>query len=308
MNDNMLETLPCISRETRSRWLLQRIAILRSNPNFISAAADYAEGIVGIFEGRYMANKVMANTARQVICMSVLALHFGRNDKDRGAVVSSLQQITSTLGVCSPNTTAATIDLLENVGLVTRIQDARDHRNHLILPTERLITSASAIVDVALSAADRMFPLRHYRRLMSASGDFMERYFASSLHSLLNIGTLLSNLRASRLFTTSESGAILLCKLMWMKSSSADDGTVSFPFDEIGHLYGVSRTHIRRLMQKAEAEGLVRLLEGGGRRVEVLPTLMEVFANIVAVHVARVQFNVHLANRDYDLLPMDRCA
>lgn len=308
MNDNMPETLPWISHETRTRWLLQRMSILRGNPNFVPAAADYAQGIVRIFEGKYMANKVMANLARQVICMSVLALHFNRNERHHGAVLSCIQSLTSALGLCSPNTTAATIDLLENIGLVTRVQDESDHRNHLILPTDKLIRGTSAIVGVALVAVDRLFPMRRYRDLVEGAGDFMERYFASSLHSLLNISTLIPNLRGSRLFFTSDSGWMLLCKLMALRQSqdSTNGNTVRFPFDEIGDLYGVSRTHVRRLMKKVEAEGLVRLHSDGGRKIEILPALNEIFENVVAARVAKTQFDLHLANRDYDLLPMDR--
>ena len=310
MNDNIPETLSCISHETRSRWLLQRVANLRSNPNFVPATVEYAQDVVKLFEGHYMANKVMANVARQVICLSVLALHYSQSDGNNGATISCIQHITSALEVCSPNTTAATIDLLENIGLVMRVQGESDHRNHFIQPTERLISGSSNIVRIALSAADKLFPLRQYRQLMEGASDFMERYFASSLHTLLNITTLISDQRGSRLFATSDSGRILLCKLMSLKNSRPliKDNTVSFPFEDIGILYGVSRTHIRRLMKKAETEGLVLLLEDGGRKIKVLPPLVDVFETMVAAHVARAQFDIHLANKDYDLLPIDRRA
>jgi hypothetical protein len=309
-NDSVPETLPSISHETRSKWLLQRVAILRRNPNFGDASADYARGAVRIFEGRYMANKVMANVARQVICMSILALHFTRGNGHHGATISSIQSITSGLKLCSKNTTAATIDLLENIGLVTRVLDESDHRNHLIQPTGKLIFGIKRITGIALSAADRLFPSRHYKQLIEGSDDFIERYFASSLHSLLNVGTMISKLHSSQLFAISDGGGILLCKLMSMKKpdTQAEGSMVSFPYDEIGHLYGVSRTHIRRLMKRAEAEGLVRLLEDGGRKIEILSPLNDIFENMVAAHIARAQFDIHLANKDYDLLPMDRFA
>lgn len=309
MNHSLPETLPCISHETRSRWLLQRIATLRDNPDFGLAAAEYAQGAVRIFEGHYMANKVMANVARRVICMSILALHFNAGAKHHGALISSLQQITSAMGLCSKNTTAATIDFLENVGLVTRIPDESDRRNHLIQPTDRLIAGASKIVGVTFAAADKLFPKNHYLQLMDGA-DFMKKYFASSIHSLMNVGALMYNLRGTQLFSVSDGGRILLCKLMSIKSSqqSGDRHIVSFPFDDIGHLYGFSRTHIRRLMKRAEADGLVRLLEDGGRKVRLLPLLDDIFANMVAAGLARAEFDIHLANREYNLLPIPASA
>ena len=254
-----------------------------------------------------MANKISANIARQVIWMSVLALHYKGNGKHRGAIISCIQDITSAMNVCSPNTTAATIDLLENMGLLTRVRDERDHRNHLIQPTDRLIYGTWKLVGVAISAADKLFPLRNYRKLVQA-GDLMERYFASSLHSLLNVTTLTSKIHGAPLFANSDSGGMLLYKLMSLGNPQhpSDDSRISFPFDEIGHLYGVSRTHIRRLMKKAEAQGFVRLHEEGGRSVEILPPLRDLFENIVAARLARAQFDIHLANEDFHLLPIDR--
>ncbi|MBA8879055.1 hypothetical protein [Phyllobacterium myrsinacearum] len=306
----MPETLPSISHETRSNWLMQRMDILRRNPNFSIAAAEYARGNIGVFEGRYMANKVMANVARRVICMSIMALHFTRSNENHGATISGLQNITSALKLCSKNTTAATIDLLENIGLVTRVPDESDHRHHLIQPTDKLISGTSNIIDIAFTAADKLFPLRNYQRLLKRPDGFMERYFAASLHSLLNVSTLISKIQGSQLFAISDGGGVILCKLMALKYAQpvAEQNIVSLPYDEIGHLYGVSRTHIRRLMQRAEIEGLVHVLEDGGRKIEILPPLDDVFENMVAAHIARVQFDIHLANKDYDLLPIDRYA
>ena len=308
MDGGGIPIIPCARDERRSLWLRQRATILRHNPNFGLATCEYSTGMVRLFEGQYLANKVMANAARQVICMAILALHYNRDRRRSGAAMTCLQRVTSALGLCSKSTTALTVDLLENTGYVTRVPDEVDHRGLLIQPTEQLVSSAGEIVWISLSAADRMFPARQYRAFMQSDGDFPERYFASSLHSLLNIDLSLVDERGSRLFANSDSGTMLLCKLMSLRQSHSDT-MVRFPFDEIANLYGVSRTHIRRLMTSAAAEGLVRLRELGGRWVEILPPLTEIFYKFVASHVAKVQFDVHLANKDYDLLPpVDLCA
>lgn len=307
MDGSAVQISSCGRNEARSLWLRQRVAILRNNPNFCQASFEYAHGIVGVFEGQYMANKVMANAARQVICMAIAAMHYGRDEVHHGASISNLQHVTTELGLCSKSTTAATVNLLENIGHVTRVKDEADHRSHLIEPTGQLVSVLHDIIAVCLSAADRLFPLRRYRALLDSSSGFLERYFATSLHSLFDIEPLIIEDRRSRLFATSDSGEMLLCKLMAGRTER-DQNVVSLPFDEIGHLYGVSRTHIRRLMKKAETEGMVRLMDAGGRHIELLPPLKEVFNNIVASHIAKVQFDIHLANEDYDLLPAELCA
>lgn len=43
------------------------------------------------------------------------------------------------------------------------------------------------------------------------------------------------------------------------------------PYADIGERFGVSRTHVRQMLEAAEEAGLVKLHARGGRRVEILP-------------------------------------
>jgi hypothetical protein len=285
-----------------SHWLLQRTNILRQNPNFTSAAVKYAFGIVRLFEGQYTENKVMANFARQIICLSIVALHFNEKSGKHRSLVTSIQRLTTSLEICSKNTTAATIDLLERVGFVTRTRDQRDHRLYLIQPTPRLMHNVRELVSVSVSAADELYPLRRYPDLLCSTDDFMERYFAASLHSLRNISSLIFHNSGLHIFDMRDSGAILLCKLMTMRCCE-DDNVVSFPFEQVAQLYGVSRTHIRRLILNAESEGLLKIVEDGGQKILLRPALIDIFEHMVAAQIAKAQFDIHVANKDYDLLP-----
>lgn len=301
---------PYPSDDTHRQWLQQRIPILRSNPRFPTVAVDHAANIVKIFEGRYKVNKIMSNMARTVICFAVLALHFGREKGGSGAVVSKIQDITTKTGLCSKNTTAATIHLMEQVGFVTRKQSEDDRRNWQIEPSDILLQYTGSLVETVLASADKLFPYRRYSQLIENAPDFSERYYSSNLRALEALAPLVSNPKAAGIFALSDGGGALLSKLMAGKQSEQylNDGTVSLPFDSVGELFGVSRTHVRRLFKKAEEAGLVLLHENGGRRIEILPALDLLHEEILAAHIARTQFVTHLANEDYDLLPVDQAA
>jgi hypothetical protein len=51
----------------------------------------------------------------------------------------------------------------------------------------------------------------------------------------------------------------------------ADDPPATLAYTEVGDRFGISRTHVRRLLMEAQGAGLVKLHERGGRRVEILP-------------------------------------
>lgn len=287
----------CTSCETGGQWFRQRISDLRCNPDFGATAIDVAASAVQLFEGRYLVNKAMANVARQTVCMAILSSYFGQADKNGGAFLSSIQTLTTAMGVCSKNTAAATVALLERLGLVVRLENHQDRRWLYIQPTEHLVSAARDFHRIFLTTADALFPSRNYRISYDQDQGVQERCFAVGLYSYIALHTSVFNFEHSRVFMGTDGGTILLFKLMSLKGAAwqAGDATVEFPFEEIGSSFGLSRTHIRRLMRKAEAAGFVRLLQRGGRQVRILPPLVDLFENIVAASVVRSQLDMHLA-------------
>jgi hypothetical protein len=287
----------CTGYETGTQWFQQRIRDLSDNPDFAVTAVDFARSIVQLFEGRYLVNKAMANVARQTVCMAILSSYFGQAEKTGGAFLSSIQTLTAAMGVCSKNTTAAIVALLERLGLVVRVENHQDRRWLYIQPTEDLISAARDFHRISLTAADTLFPSRNYGTSFDQDHGIQERCFAAGLYSYIAIHASVLNHPQSQVFMAADGGTVLLLKLMSLKEAArqSDGQIVEFPFDEIGSLFGLSRTHIRRLMRRAEAGGFVQLLQKGGRRVRLLPPLEDLFENIVAAHVARSQLDMHLA-------------
>jgi DNA-binding GntR family transcriptional regulator len=55
------------------------------------------------------------------------------------------------------------------------------------------------------------------------------------------------------------------------------------PYGDLGDRFGVSRTHVRKIVAEAEAAGLVRLHGRGGHRVEILPRFLASYDHGLAV-------------------------
>lgn len=290
----------CDSRETGAQWFRTRISDLRCNPDFAATAVDIARSAVHLFEGRYLVNKAMANVARQTVCMAILSSYFGQAEKNGGAFLSSIQTLTSAMHVCSRNTTAAIVALLDRLGLVVRVENPRDRRWLYIQPTEHLVSAARDFQRIFLDAADRLFPSGVHSAAFDRDEGIQERCFAVGLYSHIALHASVFNSAPSRVFTAADGGTILLLKLLSLTDPGRRSGnpSVAFPFDEVGRAFGLSRTHIRRLMRKAENAGLVRLLQKGGRLVEIRPPLVDLFENVVAAWIVRAQLDMHLAMAD----------
>ena len=60
------------------------------------------------------------------------------------------------------------------------------------------------------------------------------------------------------------------------------DGAAGLTYADIGNRFGVSRTHVRSLLEDAAQQGDVTLSGRGGRLVELNPPLLESFDRFVA--------------------------
>src|SRR5262249_2467897 len=91
--------------------------------------------------------------------------------------------------------------------------------------------------------------------------------------------------------------------LLQAAMANPDGADAAVSYAHIGDRFGISRTHVRRLLTSAEAAGLVRLHARGGQRVEVLPRLWAAADRGMAtgmyvhdmVHVAAVRAHAEAA-------------
>jgi DNA-binding FadR family transcriptional regulator len=65
----------------------------------------------------------------------------------------------------------------------------------------------------------------------------------------------------------------VIAALLQAVMESHDYPHAAVPYAEVGDRFGVSRTHVRKLLVAAEERGLVKLHARGGRRLEILPRL-----------------------------------
>jgi hypothetical protein len=70
---------------------------------------------------------------------------------------------------------------------------------------------------------------------------------------------------------------------------------LALSFADIGARFGVSRTHVRKLLRDAEAQGLVRMTSGPNQLVAAMPALVQTFDRFVAESMAGHDFIYSMA-------------
>jgi hypothetical protein len=109
---------------------------------------------------------------------------------------------------------------------------------------------------------------------------FAQRLVAARLFG--EAASLLSNSADLMLFMTRDSGVMILMKLIQTLNAASGGAGEPMSFANIGKRFGVSRTHVRLILQDAKAADLVRITGPGGRYVELLSRVLEAFDRFIA--------------------------
>ena len=142
-----------------------------------------------------------------------------------------------------------------------------------------------------------MFPDPGYAPIMTRDVAFQLKQRLVS-RDLFALGAkILADNPIVMLFQGRDAGVMILIKMMAMGGEQRSAGPLKISYSDLGDRFGVSRTHVRELLEEAEQMGLVRLIKGSGRFVELLPPVLVAFDRFVADAVSGLDLCYQLALR-----------
>ena len=127
-----------------------------------------------------------------------------------------------------------------------------------------------------------LFPQPGYARIMQRDASFQlaQRLVASGFFA--HGAQIMASNPIVMQFMRRESGITILMKLMQLIGRKGPAAREEIFYSDIGKRFGVSRTHVRKVLQEAEGGGLVRLTKEGAQFVEVAPALVQAFDRFLA--------------------------
>lgn len=117
--------------------------------------------------------------------------------------------------------------------------------------------------------------------------------------SIFGGGRIPEIIPAIRLFMGRDAAYMILLRL-WISDPSGavpPRQPVALPYGEVGKRFGVSRAHVRKIMEAAQAKGYLERQAEGGQAIRVLPPLVELFEECLALQLAYLSHCAGVAAR-----------
>jgi hypothetical protein len=273
------------ARTTPAEW--QRILVLRDHPDFMRGLARYGELIPPYFSDNVILNKVVTEAWRFEILVYMLYLYDTRDPADprSGLIVANLQELCERQQCASRGRVIAILGIMRLGGYLKRSKSAKDSRVVQLEPSPFFVDIVEGWNQRIFQIIDAIVPddnLAEAHQTLPRLGWEMRKRGALGL---LEGWKLLDPFPEVNHFVIRDGGWMLLLTCV-AESLHAGDGKritpVSLDLKSFGARFGVSRSHLRRLLESAYAADLLDAPPRDGSHIVLAPKLVASFLACMA--------------------------
>jgi DNA-binding MarR family transcriptional regulator len=279
----------------------EALRALEAHPRFSAALRIIAAGGVAQYRGNRILNMMITDRARFLIGVFAIHLHdLSRpGDPRSGLTLSRIKAICVEQKICSAGRAEAMLVLMRMLGYLASARSEEDRRLHRLVPTDALIAWHRERLSFTLEAVANLLPEGAQALAALRSPDFSPNFlvrFVSHVARLYLTGFYyVDHVPEMKLFFERNAGVVILFSIML--SGETTDGfpprgpVLIFPA-RLARQFGVSRSHVRRMVQEAINAGLLERDETRPDCYRVLPALHAAFSRITALYILH---NAHAA-------------
>lgn len=265
------------ARTTPEEW--KRILELRDHPRFLDGLARNGELMPPYFADNVILNKVVTEAWRFEMLVYLLHLYDTRDPADprSGLTLSNLQKLCARMDCASPGRVLAILGIMRLGGYLHSERSEADSRLKYLAPSPAFIGVVEGwsrrvcqIVDAITPDADLAVSHATHPRL----GWEMRRFGAEGL---IAGWKLLDPFPEVVHFVMRDGGWMLLATCVaraLAPSRGLEIAPVSLDLRAFAPRFGVSRSHLRRVLESAHREGLLLAPPRDGADIRLAPRLV----------------------------------
>lgn len=253
------------------------VADILGHPRFPQARTAYLDRFLSIYSGDPVLARLQIESGRLLVYVISVVLESAQDSARRETwfTVGRLKQEMAVFGLASGRHIDALVARLCGVGYMRSAVGEHDRRTRILSTTEKMRAHDRDWIAAHHVPLSILYPEHGYDLALNRDKTFHLAHRKVGLAFLPLAAKLYLSEPDMVLFLNRAAGYLVLASLLQKTLRQSERGLGSVPFSNVGDRFGVSRTHVRKLLIEAENAGLVKLHARGGQCVEVLPRLIE---------------------------------
>jgi DNA-binding MarR family transcriptional regulator len=252
-----------------------------AHPRFAAARAAFVDAVLALHEGDRFTTRLLLEAIRQVTFNLIVSLHLRYDVTDRTTwpTPRRLKDELRTFGLASERRIDALVARFIQLGYVESLASKHDGRVRMLTPTDKMMSLDREWLVYHYVPLHVMFPDPGYPEPVARDTAFqrVQRIVAADFSA--KGAQIMADNPAVMRFMNRDAGVLVLIKLIQMSTAGGGKG---LSYSDLGVRFGVSRTHVRLLLEDAAQHGDVSLSGRGGRLVELTPSMLDAFDRFVA--------------------------
>jgi hypothetical protein len=267
---------------------------------FRAARSAYVDAVLQLYEGDTFLTRLVLEAARTVIFAIIISLDAQYNESDRATwpTITLLKQQMTHFGLASPRRIDDLVARLIHTGFLQSKPAKQDGRVRLLKPGHRMLDADQGWLAAHYLPLDMLFPDPGYPQPLRKDLSFQRAQRLLAIGFLGHGAQIMAGNPAMMLFLTRDAGVTILMKIIQI--AGRGDGPCELSHEDIGTSFGVSRTHVRKILQEGVKQGLFALSGRGHRLVEITPVMWQAFDRFVAESMSGHDLMYKLALRQME--------
>ena len=232
-----------------------------SHPRFPVARRAYVDEMLKLHENKASQNQIFFDEGKAYVFFSIITFHAAYVPEDRQTwpTIHSIKRNMEQLGISSGRRVHDIVRRLSDIGYVQSVVVEADRRTKLLQPTEDMLLHDLKTLVVYYAPLHVLYPDPGYPEPMLNDRAFQKVARQIGASFMAYSKQFIAANPAIAFFLPRQAGMMILTKLIELCVAPDGEGTSRVSFANIGDSFGISRTHVRKLLSEAEEHGLVQL-------------------------------------------------
>lgn len=248
------------------------------HPRLPDARYAYISDFVRLYEGDPFLVRLLLEAGRFFVFHCAATIESAQDPAKRETwfTVAKLKQQMAMFGYASSRQVDHLVARLREVGFLEQHRAPGDGRVRLLASTPKLRAHHTAWLATHYVPLATLYPEHDYGPVLARDNAFHALHCRLCMPFHPVAARLMMTLAERLLFFTHAAGP-LVENVVAKAAMDAADPNAAVPYIDAADRFGVSRTHVRNLMEDAERAGLVKLTGRGGRSILILPRFWTVY-------------------------------
>ncbi|WP_247894388.1 hypothetical protein [Azospirillum sp. B510] len=228
--------------------------------NFSESRRVYIGEMLRLHENKAALNRLIFDQGRAFMFFTIITMHAGYRPEERQTwpTVEALKQHLEQLGLASGWRMHDFIRRLSDIGYVENLPVDGDRRVKVLRPTEAMLAHDRQTLNVYYRPLQAMFPVPGYCGILQGDPTFQRAAREIGFSFFAHAQQFITANPTIAYFLPRQGGMMILTKLMQLWLQHGDETWPKVSFVGMGDSFGISRTHVRKLLMEAETVGLVQ--------------------------------------------------